>query len=117
MTGNYLFIFGSVDSFLNSSKTFFTRLNQLNFHTFINIGLESCDQATLDIIGKPITKEMVGQAFKKIQNINKSCSNIEITCNFVMDKSLHDSHYKALMTLILESSSKNNPKGCPKSTV
>ena len=112
MTGSYLFIFGSVDSFLNSSKTFFTRLNQLNFQTFINIGLESYDQATLDLIGKPITKEMVGQAFKRIQDINKSCTNIEITCNFVMDDSLPDSHYEALMTLIRKSTSKNNPKGC-----
>jgi len=111
MADNYLFIFGSVDSFLNKGQTFFTKLNQLDFQTFINIGLESYDQATLDLIGKPITREMVGQAFKKIQEINNACPNIEITCNFVMDESLPDTHYNTLMTLIRDSVNRTRPKG------
>jgi hypothetical protein len=111
MADSYLFIFGSVDSFLNKGQTFFTKLNQLDFQTFINIGLESYDQATLDLIGKPITREMVGRAFKKIQEINNACPNIEITCNFVMDESLPDTHYDALMTLIRDSVNRTRPKG------
>ena len=106
-----LFIFGSADSFLNKGQTFFTKLNQLDFQTFINIGLESYDQATLDLIGKPITREMVGRAFKKIQEINNACPNIEITCNFVMDESLPGTHYDALMTLIRDSVNRTRPKG------
>ncbi|MCP4670143.1 MAG: radical SAM protein [Desulfobacula sp.] len=112
MAGSYLFLFGSVDSFLNKTDTFFSKLNQLNFQTFINIGLESYDQATLDLIGKPITKKMVGQAFKKIQDINNCFSNIEVTCNFIMDESLPDSHHESLLALIQESTSKKKPKGC-----
>lgn len=111
MADSYLFIFGSVDSFLNKGKTFFTKLNQLDFQTFINIGLESYDQTTLDSIGKPITREMVGQAFKKIQAINNACPNIEITCNFVMDESLPGTHYDSLMTLIRDSVNRTRPKG------
>jgi len=111
MADSYLLIFGSVDSFLNKGQPFFTKLNQLDFQTFINIGLESYDQATLDLIGKPITREMVGKAFKKIQEVNNACPNIEITSNFVIDESLPDSHYEALMALIRDSVNKTTPKG------
>jgi len=112
MKGNFLFMFGSVDSFLNAEKTFFETLNSLPFHTFINIGLESYDQATLDLLGKPLTQAQVGHAFAKIQFINDTFPNIEITCNFVIDETLPDSHYKGLITLIRESTNKTKPKGC-----
>lgn len=112
MKGNYLFLFGSVDSFLSAKRTFFEDLNPLPFQTFINIGLESYDQSTLDFLGKPITEKQVGLAFEKAQMINDRFSNIEITCNFVMDDTLPDSHYKALMALIRETVARPKPKGC-----
>ena len=112
MKENFLFMFGSVDSFLNTEKTFFDSLNCLPFQTFINIGLESYDQATLDLLGKPLTQNQVGQAFEKVQTINDTFPNIEITCNFVMDDTLPDSHYEALMTLIRASVNRTKPKGC-----
>jgi len=112
MKENYLFMFGSVDSFFNADKILFETLSRLPFQTFINIGLESYDQTTLDLLGKPLTKKKVGHAFEKIQSINDTIPNIEISCNFVMDESLPDSHYAALMTLIRESVNKTKPKGC-----
>lgn len=111
MKGNFLFMFGSVDSFLNAGNTFFESLNCLPFQTFINIGLESCDQGTLDFLGKPLTPEKVTLAFEKVQAINDTFSHIEITCNFIMDESLPDSHYTALMTLLRESVTRTKPKG------
>ncbi len=111
MKKSYLFLFGSVDSFLNADQAFFETLNCLPFQTFINIGLESYDQATLDILGKPITSEKVGRAFQKIQSINDTAANIEISCNFVMDETLPDSHYNALMSLVRESVNRTKPKG------
>ncbi|MBT3176979.1 MAG: radical SAM domain-containing protein [Desulfobacula sp.] len=108
----YLFLFGSVDSFLNTDEILFKTLNGLPFQTFINIGLESYDQATLDLLGKPLNKKQVRHAFEKIQVINNTFPNIEITCNFVMDESLPDSHYEALMTLIRKSVNRPRPKGC-----
>ncbi|WP_457552858.1 radical SAM protein [Desulfobacula sp.] len=112
MKKSYLFMFGSVDSFLAADPFLFKTLNRLPFQTFINIGLESYDQATLDLIGKPLTKKQVGHAFEKVQAINDTFPNIEITCNFIMDESLPDSHYKALMSLIRESVNQTRPKGC-----
>ena len=112
MKKNYLFMFGSVDSFFNADKTFFETLNRLPFQTFINIGLESYDQATLDLLGKPLTVKEVYHAFKKIQVINEAFPNIEITCNFIMDETLPESHYEAMMILIRENVNKTKPKGC-----
>ena len=112
MTKTFLFMFGSVDSFLTADELLFETLNLLPYKTFINLGLESYDQATLDLLGKPLTQKQVGQAFEKIQAINDTFPNIEITCNFVMDESLPDSHYEALMTLIRESVNRPKPKGC-----
>ncbi|MCK4767347.1 MAG: radical SAM domain-containing protein, partial [Desulfobacula sp.] len=92
--------------------TLFETLNRMPFQTFINIGLESYDQATLDLLGKPLTVKKVGEAFEKIQIINDTFPHIEISCNFVMDDTLSDSHYEAAMTLIRESVNRTNPKGC-----
>ncbi|MCP3872334.1 MAG: radical SAM domain-containing protein [Desulfobacteraceae bacterium] len=111
MKGTYLFMFGSVDSLLNADKHLYKKLNDLNFKTFINIGLESYDQTTLNILGKPLSAKKVGQAFKKIQDINDTFINIEISCNFVMDETLPDSHYDTLMTLIRENINSPKPKG------
>ncbi|MCK5163891.1 MAG: radical SAM domain-containing protein, partial [Desulfobacula sp.] len=112
MKKNFIFMFGSVDSFLNAGKTFFKNLNRLPFLSFINIGIESYDQATLDFLGKPLTCKKVDRAFDKIQTINDTFPNIEITCNFVMDEALSDSHYTTLMTLIREKVNRTKPKGC-----
>ncbi|MBU8910993.1 MAG: radical SAM protein [Desulfobacterales bacterium] len=112
MEKSYLFMFGCVDSFLNTDKRFFETLDRMPFQTFINIGLESYDQATLDLLGKPLTRKQVKHAFEKIQAVNGTFSNIEISCNFVMDETLPDSHYKALMTLIRENVNRTKPKGC-----
>ena len=112
MKENYLFMFGSVGSFLAADKTLFETLNRMPFQTFINIGLESYDQATLDLLGKPLTVKKIGEAFEKIQIINDTFPHIEISCNFVMDETLSDSDYEAAMTLIRESVNRTNPKGC-----
>ncbi len=112
MKQNFLFMFGSVDSLLNAGKIFFKTLNGLPFQTFINIGLESYDQKSLDLLGKPITKKQVGYAFKKIQAINDTYPNIEITCNFIMDENLPDSHNTALLNLIGKQERRTKPKGC-----
>ncbi|WP_300462216.1 radical SAM protein [Desulfobacula sp.] len=111
MRNHYLFMFGCVDSLLNADPILFEMLKHLPFQTFINIGLESYDQATLDLLGKPITTRKVGQAFEKIQFINDTVPNLEITCNFVMDETLPASHTAALMTLIRDKVHRTKPKG------
>lgn len=111
MKHSFLFLFGSVDSFMAKDSSFFQELNRLPYITYINIGLESCDPDTLKKLGKPITDSDVKAAFKKIQTINRQFPNIEITCNFVMDHALSRAHYDSLFELIRNWTDRPRPKG------
>ena len=106
------FSFGSVTSLLNCPETFFVELEKGPYTSFINIGLESADQETLNALGKPITAALVRQTFARIQDINDRYNSVEITANFVFDDDLPKGHYPALLALIRESLSRNKPKGC-----
>lgn len=99
LKGSNLFLFGSPDSLLQADAALFESLNRLPFYTYINIGLESADQATLDMLKKPVSAEMIRQAFLKMQHINKAYNNIEITANFVLGSDLPESHYDSLIDL------------------
>ena len=93
MQGCSLFLFGSVDSFLQAPENLFQQLNGLNCQIYMNLGLESFDQKTLDRIGKPIRSRQVVNSFRRMVEVNDTYPNIEITANFIMDPSLSDEHY------------------------
>ncbi|MDK9709023.1 MAG: radical SAM domain-containing protein [Desulforhopalus sp.] len=105
------FLFGSVSSLLESPERLFTDLHGLPGMFYINIGLESADQATLDRLGKPISAQLVREAFRRIQEINNRYKNIEITANFIMDENLPANHYPAILELIRETQTHMHPKG------
>lgn len=107
-----LYFFGSVDALLNAEEKLLAGLNTLNFHTHINIGLESADQRTLDLIGKPITRKKVIQAFDRMLDINKKYNRIEMTCNFIMDEGLPPAHNRSMIELVCEKFNFTQPKGC-----
>ena len=100
LKGPSLFIFGSVDSITKSDHEVFKRIDDLPFKTYINIGLESADQETLDRLGKGITGEAVERAFAKIMDINRKYEKIEITSNFVFGDDFPDGHIKSFFRLI-----------------
>lgn len=106
-----LFLFGSVDSFINASDGLFDDINKLPYLTYINLGLESADSITLSLLKKPISVKKVLLAFNKMIAINKKYSNIEITANFIMDDSLPDTHYQSLDNLFGNSMKKFYNKG------
>lgn len=95
-----LFIFGSVDSLLNANHNIFEALNQLPFLTYINIGLESADAATLARIQKPLEIRKIEAAFKKMIQVNRSYLNIEITANFLIGQRLSPEHYESVIELV-----------------
>ncbi|HLA04970.1 MAG TPA: radical SAM protein, partial [Syntrophales bacterium] len=64
-----LFLFASVDSFLEAEDSLFDRLNGLPYHAAINVGLESPDQETLDLLGKPLRAEKLRSALRKMQEV------------------------------------------------
>ncbi len=111
ISGTNVFLFGSVTSFLNAPRQFFQQLEDFPGMTYINIGLESADQETLDKIGKPITESEVRESFHRSQEINDSYPSIEITANFIMDENLPDNHYIKILDLIREQQPHVKPKG------
>ena len=106
-----LYFFGSVDALLNADDRLFDRLNELPFHTCINIGLESADDKTLSLLGKPVSAQKVKKAFHRMQTINQNFVQIEMTCNFVMDRDLPASHNLTMMDLVREKMDRVSPKG------
>jgi len=95
-----LFLFGSVGSLLQAPDSLFLAVDKLPYTTYINIGLESADERTLGIIGKPITTEGIADAFSRMGDINRSCQNIEITANFLYGESLPETHMPSCLDLI-----------------
>ncbi len=112
INGSNSFLFGSVASILKTEKHTFDRLEKLPGLKYINIGLESADQSTLDMLGKPVAAADVKSAFAKIQEINGSYATVEISANFVTDEDLPQAHYGALLNLVRDKVASVRPKGC-----
>ncbi|EMS81366.1 radical SAM protein [Desulfotignum phosphitoxidans] len=107
----FLYLFGSVGSFLEAKPALFEHLNRLPFYTYINIGFESIDSETLSLIGKPITSEQAKEAFEKMIEINAAFDQIEVTGNFVAGDNLSPEHEHSLADLLKYADSKKQSKG------
>ena len=112
LDGTNTFLFGSVGSLRATEEKLFDELDKLPGRVFINIGLESADQATLDLLGKPLKAEDVRAAFDLIQAINQRYRSVEITANFVTDPDLPESHYRTMIELIRDQVGTTKDKGC-----
>lgn len=106
------YLFGSASSFLNCPDSFFEEVERLPYMVYINIGLESADQETLDLLGKPLTAPIVENCFQRIQEINDRFSKTEITANFVFDDNLPENHVSSFISLVRDSLKHVKTKGC-----
>lgn len=111
MRGANVFLFGSISSLLNAPQQLFDDLSHLPANIYLNVGLESADQATLERLGKPVTAAQVEEAFVRIQDINDRYFNIELTSNFIMDERLPENHYPSFLRLVRDSLTRTKPKG------
>ncbi len=102
MRGCSIFLFGSVDSFLQAEEKLFQELDALGCAVYINLGLESADQETLDGLGKPLTRETVEASFARLLEVNERYGNVEVTANFLMGEGLPEGHYPAFLRLARE---------------
>jgi len=80
----HLFMFGSVDSLLAKTPSFFDALNGQPWSVFINVGLESAHGPTLEKLGKPLTTHQVDAAFRRAREVNATWMNVEVSSNFVL---------------------------------
>jgi radical SAM superfamily enzyme YgiQ (UPF0313 family) len=111
LKGASLFLFGSIDSIIHSEDKLFESLDRLPFSTYINVGLESNDPATLEGLKKPVSVGQVREAFLRISDINKRYEKIEVTANFVFGKDLPTSHFPSLLELIGDRPDPSRNKG------
>jgi len=94
-----LFLFGSVDSLLNGGETLIEAINRLPYHTYVNIGFESADAATLLRLNKPLEINKIEDAFQMMLDVNRSYHNVEITSNFLLEDEFPPNHYRSLIEL------------------
>jgi hypothetical protein len=95
-----LYFFGSVDSFLNTQKSLFEKLDGSPYYTYINIGFESFDAETLKKIKKPIDVGKIKDAFFKMLDINKQHNNIEVSGNFLLSDEFPVEHVNSIIDLL-----------------
>ena len=100
LQGSNLFLFGSIDSFLNADDGLFKQLQELPFSTYLNIGMESADPETLMTLKKAITPKGVDEAFAKMLDVNKRYTKIEVTANFLFSNNLPKGHLPAFFRLV-----------------
>jgi len=106
-----LFLFASIGSFLKADTEIFKVINLLPYYTYINIGLESFDQATLDQLKKPVSADAVEKIFSQMAVVNKTYPNIEMTSNFVLSDELPDSHIKSFKYMTGDKLARHYSKG------
>ena len=106
-----LYLFGSVDALLKAGLGTFEELNKLPFYTYVNIGLESADAATLEQIGKPLTPAKIMDAFQMMLAVNRCCHNLEITANFLLGNRFAPGHYESIIALARDGLEKVYSKG------
>ncbi|WP_031485902.1 radical SAM protein [Maridesulfovibrio frigidus] len=100
MHGRNVFLFGSVSALMKKDEDFFNKLNNCGLNVFINLGLESTDQKTLDYIGKPLKSSQVIECFELMQLLNSRFEHIECTANFLFDEKLPAGHIPAFLDLV-----------------
>jgi hypothetical protein len=99
LKGACLFLFGSVDSMIHAEEGLFESLSRFPFSTYINVGLESNDPNTLEVLKKPISVEKIREAFTRMLEINRRYEKIEVTSNFVFGVDLPSGHLPSLSDL------------------
>jgi len=93
----FLYLFGSTTSLLNTPNWCFKELSKIGYkRVYINCGLESFEQGTLDKIGKPVSINEICEAYKLAMQINRDISSIEISFNFLISKDFSDAHLNIL---------------------
>jgi len=95
-----IFLFGSVDSLLRADGQLFDDLSKISSYTYINIGLESVDAATLALIQKPLRVAKVKEAFQRMLELNQAHANLAVTANFLLGENLSPGHYQSLAELL-----------------
>ena len=100
MGGPSLFLFASPVSLLAARDTLFQTLDALPYSTYINVGLEAADAATLKGLRRPVSVESVRDAFSRMLDINGTYRGLEVTANFLFNDEFSADHFASLLELM-----------------
>ncbi|MGQ9500414.1 MAG: radical SAM protein [Dissulfurimicrobium sp.] len=99
-TMTHLFLFGSIGAFLNATDGFLKKLDGLQYSQIhINVGIESIDEMTLKMLGKPISLKEAMDAIDRACLINRTSKKTEISLNFIMMDGLSGDHHEKISHL------------------
>ncbi len=97
MQGTNLFLFGSVRSLLMHGLDDLLELDKIPYSkVFINLGLESFHENTLERLGKPLSSLEVLQAFDKGLELARRGRKLNVSFNFVIGKDLPNGHLQTM---------------------
>ncbi|BCO10390.1 hypothetical protein GF1_27660 [Desulfolithobacter dissulfuricans] len=96
------FLFGSTRSLLALDDDDLRRLDRSPFRIVVNIGLESFDQETLEILKKPVRAEENWLALQKMVTINRRYPGISISGNLVLGDGLGSGHIQRTLDVLSE---------------
>jgi len=96
---------------LKAEDALWGSIESLPFKTYINIGLESFDEATLAEIGKPLKITDILAAFEKMLAVNREYDNIEITTNLLTGNTMSQDHHHAIMNQLSQADAQPSRKG------
>lgn len=100
--------FGSAWSLLATDDNDLQQLADQPYKFYINIGLESFDQNTLNNLRKPVSAEENRQAFKRIVAINRRYCNIEISVNLIFGEIAGSDHLNTILQVVNSENSRSN---------
>jgi len=95
-----VFLFASCSSFLALTKAELDRLQELPCRLFINLGLESFDQASLEALRKPVRAADNRTALERMLAINRTAGQVTISANILLGDSLPPSHLESLSRIL-----------------
>lgn len=95
-----LFLFGSPDALVEVSEAGWESMARLPFKVWINTGIESLDEATLDFLGRPTPMALVTEAVRRADAVMRRHENISISLNMVTGDALPPTHDDALTRFV-----------------
>ena len=95
-----VFLFGSTSSFLGLSEADLDLLGSLEYQIFMNIGLESFDQQTIEMLKKPAAAADNLSAFFRALEINRTRSGIRVSCNLVFGNRTGKKHLETIYRVL-----------------
>jgi len=105
-----VFLFGSTRSLSALKDDDLKLLDRLPFQIYINIGLESFDQETLDILKKPVRAEENRSVFRRILDINRQFTRIRISANLVLGDLVGPGHLSGIVDVLRNVTVTNQPE-------